>query len=293
MIGTYRGYQIISTAPSSGGGTHLIELLNILEEYDLKKMDHNSVEYIHVLAEAMKIVLKDKDKYMGDPAFNNVPVAELTNKPYANSLRKFISPKNARYDFIPDLQKYSESGSTTHLSVVDKERNIIALTQSINLWFSSGIVAQGTGILINNHMADFADKPGLPNSIEPYKRPVSSIAPTILLKDGKPFLTIGTPGGSRIIGALAQIIINIIDFEMGIDEAIEAPRVHAYGKYLDLEGRIQEETANELKKMGHNIRMREKYDPYFGGAQGIMIKTTTGKLYGGADSRRDGIVVGY
>jgi gamma-glutamyltranspeptidase/glutathione hydrolase len=291
--GTYRGFEIYSAAPSSGGGTHLIEFLNIMEGFELSKMKHNSAQYIHAIAEAMKIILKDKAQYMCDPAFGEVPVYKLTDKHYTKKLRDFINLKKARFDYSPINIKNDESGSTTHLSVVDSKRNVIALTQSINLWFASGIVAEGTGILLNNHMADFSAKPDLPNSVEPNKRPVSSIAPTILLKDGKPFLTIGTPGGTRIIGALAQIIINLVDFKMGIDEAIEAPRIHAQGKYLYLEGEIEQLVADELKKLGHHIKYKEIRDPYFGGAQGIMIEIETGNLIGGADSRRDGMAVGY
>ena len=293
VVGNYRGYQIISTAPSSGGGTHLIELLNIMESYDLKSMGHNSAEYIHVLSEAMKIILKDKDQFMGDPAFSELPVQQLIDKEYAKDLKNFISLDKARFDYKPDLSLINESGSTTHLSIVDKDRNVIALTQSINLWFSSGIVAKGTGILLNNHMADFADKPDQINSVEPFKRPVSSIAPTIVLKDGNPVLTIGTPGGSRIIGALAQIIINIIDFDMGIDESIQAARIHSQGKYLYLEGRINKETGDKLAEMGHNIKYKENVDAYFGGAQGILINNASGNLIGGADMRRDGVAIGY
>jgi gamma-glutamyltranspeptidase / glutathione hydrolase len=293
VVGNYRGYQIISTAPSSGGGTHLIELLNIMENYDLKSMGHNSAEYVHVLSEAMKIILKDKDQFMGDPAFSEVPVQQLTDKEYARGLKNLISLDKARFDYKPNLSLSNESGSTTHLSVVDKDRNIIALTQSINLWFSSGIVANGTGILLNNHMADFADKPDQINSVEPFKRPVSSIAPTIVLKDGNPVLTIGTPGGSRIIGALAQIIINIIDFDMEIDEAIQAARIHSQGKYLYLEGRISKETGDKLADIGHNVKYKENFDAYFGGAQGILINHDSGNLIGGADMRRDGVAVGY
>jgi len=291
--GTYRGFEIYSAAPSSGGGTHLIEFLNILEGFKLKEMKHNSAKYIHTLAEAMKIILTDKEAYMCDPAFGDIPIARLMDKRYAQHLRDFIKPSQARFDYISRNEEGDESGSTSHLSVVDAERNVVALTQSINLWFASGIVAKGTGILLNNHMADFADKPEMPNSVEPNKRPVSSIAPTILLKDGKPFLTIGTPGGTRIIGALAQIIINLIDFNMSIDQAIEAPRIHAQGKYLYIEGRIGKETVAQLEKMGHRVKMKDKYDAYFGGAQGILINTETDKLYGGADSRRDGVAVGY
>ena len=293
VTGSYRGYRIISSAPPTGGGTHLVELLNILEKYDLKKLGHNSADYLHILAEAMKMVFADKNLNMADPAFYRVPVKKLTDKSYADKLRERIRPDRARFDYRAPQLVSRESGSTTHLSVVDKDRNMVALTQSINLWFGSGITVEGTGILLNNHLRDFSRAPGKPNSIEPYKRPVSSIAPTILLKDGKPVLTIGTPGGTRIISALAQIIINIVDFGMDIDAAIEAPRIHAYGKTLNLEGRIPTSVVKELEKRGHKVRMREDYDKYFGGAQGILIEGNPLLLHGGADSRRDGMAVGY
>ena len=291
--GTYRGYQIISSSPPTGGGTHLIELLNILEGYDLNKMKPNSPEYLHLLAETMKICLADKATNMADPAFYSVPVNRLTAKSYARDLRKFINPEKAFFNYKPKSMLSRESNSTTHLSVIDKDGNLIALTQSINLWFGSGITIDGTGIILNNHLADFFSEEGNPNSIEPFKRPVSSIAPTILLKDGKPFLTIGTPGGSRIIGALAQIIVNIIDFNMSIDQAIEAPRIHTWKSLLHVEGGIPEEVINELEKRGHRIKRHKESDNYFGGAQGILVDEKTDQLSGGADSRRDGVAIGY
>jgi len=293
VTGNYRRYEIISSAPPTGGGTHLVELLNILENYDLKKLGHNSADYIHVFAEAQKMVMYDKAQNMADPDFYDVPVKSLTDKKYAEKLRNHIEPNKAKFDYKAPRWLSRQSNSTTHLSVVDKQGNIVALTHSINLWFGSGLTAEGTGIILNNHLADFASKSGVANSIEPKKRPVSSIAPTILLKDGKPFLTIGTPGGSRIIGALAQIIINIIDFDMSIDEAIEAPRIHSYKNTLHLEARIPEEIQIELKSWGHHLKIHSDYDNYFGGAQGIIVDNKTGKLCGGADSRRDGVALGY
>lgn len=293
VIGTYRGYQIISTAPPSGGGTHLVELLNILENYNLSSFKHNGFEYIHLLAEAMKIVLADKAVNMADPNFYSVPVEEITSKAYADKVRKYINLEKASFEYKAKSMLSRESNSTTHLSVVDKDGNIAALTQSINHWFGSGVTVAGTGILLNNHLGDFSKKSGSPNSIEPNKKPVSSIAPTIVLKDGKSFLTIGTPGGSRIIGALAQIIINIIDFKMSIDDAIEAPRVHAFNGILHVEGRIDSNVVKELRKLGHNVKVHPDYDNYFGGAQGVMIDPKTHVLKGGADSRRDGVAVGY
>ncbi len=293
VYGKYRDFEIYSSAPPSGGGTHLIELLNILEGYDLAKMEHNSAPYIHLLAESMKMIFADKSSNMADPAFYKVPVAQLTDKQYAAQLRKRIDQNKASNDYKSVVLLDRESSSTTHLSVVDNDRNIIALTQSINLWFGCGITVQGTGILLNNHLGDFVSVPDKPNSIEPNKRPVSSIAPTIILKNGKPFLTIGTPGGSRIISALAQIIVNIVDFEMPVDAAIETPRIHCFKKMLKLEGRIPKSVASQLEQMGHKVEFHEDYDNYFGGAQGIMIDYSTGIMYGGADSRRDGVAIGY
>lgn len=293
VSGTYRGFEIYSSAPPSGGGTHLIELLNILEGFDLKSMQHNSAEYIHILAEAMKMVFADKNENMADPSFYDVPVEKLTDKKYARRLQQRIDRRKACFDYKPACFLDSESSSTTHLSVVDGKHNVVALTQSINLWFGSGITVEGTGIILNNHLGDFSSESGLPNSISPNKRPVSSIAPTIILKDSKPLLTIGTPGGSRIISALAQIIINIVDFEMGIDEAIEAPRIHDYKKTLKLEGRISRDVSVKLEQLGHKVAIHDDFDNYFGGAQGILIDYENKKMYGGADSRRDGVAIGF
>ncbi len=293
VAGTYRGYRIFSSAPPAGGGTHLIELLNILENYDLVAFGHNSAEYLHVLAEAMKIVFTDKDENMADPTFYNVPVEQLTSKPYAASRLPYIDPDRASFSYQSPQLVTRESGNTTHLSVVDNRGNMVALTQSINNWFGSGITVEGTGILLNNHLADFESVPGRPNSIEPFKRPVSGLAPTLIFREGKGFLTLGTPGGTRIISALAQIIINIVDFGMGMDESIEAPRIHADGQILQMEGRIPEEVRLELQQKGHKIKVRGDFDNYFGGAQGILINEVSGELCGGADSRRDGVVSGY
>ncbi len=291
--GSYRGYHIVSSAPPTGGGTHLVELLNILEQTNVNSLGHNSADYLHLLAEAMKMVLADKAYNMGDPAFYRVPVEKLTSKAHAESLFTRIDMQHARFDYQPPHWIAPESRNTTHLSVVDSLGNVVALTQSINLWFGSGVVVEGTGILLNNHLRDFDKRPGHPNSIQPGKRPVSSIAPTIVLKGDAPFLTIGTPGGTRIIGALAQILVNIIDFGMGIDQAIEAPRIHAYKKTLHAEGRIPETVLETLKQRGHRVKVHDNYDAYFGGAQGILIDSETGELRGGADSRRDGVAMGY
>lgn len=291
--GSYHGYRILSTAPPSGGGTHLVELLNILKGYDLKKMKHNSVPYIHILAEAMKICLSDKAANMADPAFYSVAQEKLTSQAYAKGLRKYINPKKAMFNYKAPHMLVRESNSTTHISVIDKEGNMTALTQSINHWFGSGITVPGSGILLNNHLADFSSEEGRPNSIEPGKRPVSSIAPTLVLKGDQPYMSIGTPGGSRIIGALAQIFLNIVDFDMNVDAAIEAPRFHAFKKVLHVEGRIPDSVIKGLEQLGHKIKKHKDYDNYFGGAQAILIDRVNHDLHGGADSRRDGVAIGY
>jgi len=293
VVGSYRGYQIISSAPPSGGGTHLIELLNIMEKFDVPALGHNSAEFIHVFAEAMKMVYADKSLNAADPDFFRVAVDTFISKEYAARLQKRINKDRALFDYSPPSLAIGEATETSHLSVVDEQGNTVALTQSINYFFGSGIVVPGTGILLNNHLSDFDKLPNRANSIAPHKRPTSSIAPTIILKNGKPFMTLGSPGGTRIISALAQIIINVIDFNMSMDRAIEAPRVHCLKKILHLEGRIPESVIEQLKAKGHTIRVHPDFDNYFGGAQAILIDQTTGRLYGGADSRRDGVALGF
>jgi gamma-glutamyltranspeptidase/glutathione hydrolase len=290
--GTYRAYDIYS-CPPPGSGICLIQLLNILEGYDLKEIGSNNARYFHLLAEAMKMVFVDREAYLGDPDFTDVPVQELGDKAYAKFLRGKIKPDRAVFDYQPLEMSVDESGSTSHLSVVDQQDNIVALTQTINNWFGSGITAEGTGILLNDEIRDFSEQPGNPNSIFPGKRPASSMAPTIIFKDGKPFLTIGSPGATRIISALAQTLINIIDFHMSIDDAIEVPRIHSIGEKLYVEGRIPEETIKELTDLGHHVEIKKDFDNYFGGAQGILINQETDMLHGGADSRRDGVAVGF
>lgn len=290
--GTYRGYDIYSaTAPA--GGTQIIQLLNILETYDLRKFKQDNPEYLHLLAEAMKMVYVDKSATMGDPDFVDVPIKHLTSKDHANNLKQRIDQEQVSFDYSYMQPFEMESGSTTHFSIVDSEGNMVALTQSINHWFGTGITDENYGILLNDHLKDFANDKNSPNALEPKKRPVSSLAPTFIFKDGKPFLTIGTPGATRIISALVQTIVNIIDFGMDIDEAIEAPRIHAIGDVLYAESRFSDETLETLRDKGHSIEIKGQYDNYFGGAQGILIDPESGILNGGADSRRDGNALGY
>ncbi|PIE03147.1 MAG: gamma-glutamyltransferase [Acidobacteria bacterium] len=290
--GVFRGYEIISMPPPSSGGMHLIQLLNILEQFDLKKMGHNSAAYIHCFVEAAKQVYADRAAYAADPEFYPVPVDNIIDIRYAKSISQHIKPDHVNRDVKAGA--FLRSGSdTTHLSVVDKSGNLVALTQTINHFFGSGVTVPEYGILLNDEMVDFSEDSKSKNAVEPGKRPVSTMAPTLVYKDGKPFLTIGTPGGSRIITALAQILINIIEFEMTLDAAIEAPRIHWEKETLHLESRIGIQVQQELKKLGHKLNLRGEYDVYFGGAQGILIDTAGGRLIGGADSRRSGTAAGY
>ncbi len=290
--GTYHGYDIFSAYVPSGGGMQIIQILNILEHYNLKELGHNSPEYLHLLAEVFKQSFADRYYYVGDTDFIDAPLDEIVSKEYAKEIAGVIDTEKAKYDYKP-YNAPEESESTSHLSVIDKEGNIVAATQSINTFFGSGVAVPGRGFLLNNHMNDFDSGNGKPNSIAPNKRAISSMAPTIILKDGKPFLTVGTPGATRIVSALVQIIVNIIDFDMSIDQAIEAPRMHCVRKKLYIEGSVDELIIEALKAFGHDVDVRGEKALYFGGAQGIVRDLDSGKLIGGADSRRDGFARGY
>ncbi|HOW86569.1 MAG TPA: gamma-glutamyltransferase [Candidatus Aminicenantes bacterium] len=293
VAGTYRGYEILSAAPPTGGGTHLVELLNIIEGFDVKSMGPASARLIHVLAEAMKMIYADKAVNSGDPDVFAIPVAALTDKAYAAGLRDRIVEGKARFDYAPPSLVGRERESTSHLSVADEKGNVVALTQSINSFFGSGIVVPGTGVILNNHLADFDSQPGGPNAIGPGRRPASSIAPTVVCRSGKPVLVLGSPGATRIVSALAQIVINFVDFGMGLDEAIEAPRVHCLTKTLAVEGRIPGEVVKTLESWGHKVKVYPDWDNYFGGAQGIFLDARARRICGAADSRRDGAAAGY
>jgi gamma-glutamyltranspeptidase/glutathione hydrolase len=292
--GTYRGYEIISMAPPSSGGTHVIEILNILEGYNMTKLGFQTPESLHIMAEAMKRAFADRAKYMADTDFVKVPIAGLISKKYADELRKGIS-MDAVGSKIPagNPLPFVGSGGTSHLSVIDKQGNIVALTQTINYFFGSGVLIPGTGIMLNNEMDDFNPQPGTSNSVEPKKRPLSSMTPTIMLKNGKPFMSVGSPGATRIISALTQIIVNVVDFRMNIQDAIEAARIHCMTGDIFMESRIPKDVQEALIAKGHKLSVRGAMDLYFGGAQGVMIDPASGKLYGAGDPRRDGVAVGY
>lgn len=295
VVGTYRGYTIMSVPPASSGGTHLIELLNILENFDLKATGYGSPASAHLWSESMKLIFADRSKYMADTAFVKVPLQGLTSKAYAKELAaKIAQDKSMEAATAGDPSKF-ESGSTTSLSVMDKMGNMVAITKSINYFFGSGVLVPGTGFIMNDHMDDFVLKPGSVNSVEPGKRPLSSMSPTLVLDPkGRAFMTIGSPGATRIFPTVAQVISNVIDYNMPLQEAILAPRYFQMASgNLNVEGRVSLNTFNKLGPLGHTLTTRSDWDPYFGGVHAVLYNYDTKLLMGGADPRRDGQAAGF
>ena len=302
--GTYRGYEIVSMPPPSSGGVHLIQILNALEGYPIGALGENSAETIHLMAEAMKLAYADRSEYLGDPDFVDVPIKALTSKEYAADMRAKISQAFATpsEQIKPaDLAPY-ESDQTTHFSIIDKEGNAVSNTYTINFSYGSGLVADGTGVLMNNEMDDFSAKPGVPNAygliggdanaVEAGKRPLSSMTPTIVNKDGQVWLVTGSPGGARIITTVLQVIMNMVDHQMNVAEASTSPRIHH--QWLPDELRIEEgislDTQRALQAKGHVISLQE----VMGSTQSVMKDPETGYLLGASDPRRAGAAtVGY
>ncbi len=300
--GSYRGYDIYSMPPPSSGGVHLIQILNILEGFPIGFLGHNGAETIHLMAEAMKLAYADRSAHLGDPDFWPVPVAGLTSKAYAAGLRSGIDRNRARpaVEIKPGQPAPYESGETTHYSVMDRAGNVVSNTTTINFGYGADIVAAGTGILLNNEMDDFSAKPGVPNAygliggeanaVAPMKRPLSSMTPTIVLKDGRPFLATGSPGGSRIITTTLQLIMNVIDHGMNLAAATAAPRVHHQWlpDRLRVERGLSPDTVRLLAAKGHRVVVKNA----MGSTQSIM-RTADGFL-GASDPRRPGaLAAGY
>ena len=265
LISEYRDTSIITMGPPSSGGLHIIQMLNIIENFELNLMKHNSLEYINLLAEVMKYAYSDRSKYLGDPDFYEVPIKKITSKDYAKNILSNIKIGKAMpaNDIYPGKHLMRESHETTHFSVADKSGNVVSMTYTLNSTFGSKVVIKDTGILMNNEMDDFSAAPGIPNQfnllgaeanqITPFKRPLSSMTPTIVIKDEELFFTTGSPGGSRIISAVLQSILNIIDFGMDLEEATFAKRIHHqwYPDILEFEFSLDEEINMKLQKMDY------------------------------------------
>lgn len=294
--GNYRGYDIVSMPPPSSGGVHLIQMLNVLEQFPIAEMGSNSASYLHVLAATMKRAYADRSKHLGDPDFYAVPMSWLTSKHYAKQLAAQIQPNRVvpSVDISPGEPAPYESVDTTHFSVMDKHGNAVSNTYTLNFSFGSGIVVPGAGFLLNNEMADFSAKAGVAyafgllggtaNSIQPGKRPLSAMTPTIVLKKGKPWLVTGSPGGSRIISTVLQQIVNVIDHKMNIASATHTARVHHqwFPDQIEYEASVNPDAQQLLRELGYSL----KPSGTMGSLQSIMWHD--GAYYGSADPRRPG-----
>lgn len=303
ISGEYRGYEVFSMPPPSSGGIHIVQILNILENFDLHKYGFGSADAMQLMAEAEKQAYADRSEYLGDPDFVKVPWQALTNKAYAQSIAERIDLNKAKpsSEIKPGKLAPYESNQTTHFSVVDKDGNAVAVTYTLNTTFGTGIVAGNTGILMNNEMDDFSAKPGVPNvyglvggdanAVGPKKRPLSSMSPTIVVKDGKTWLVTGSPGGSRIITTVLQMVVNTVDFGMNVAEATNAPRFHH--QWLPDELRVEKgfspDTLKLLEGKGQKVVLKEA----MGSTQSIMVGPD-GTLYGASDPRSpDDLTAGY
>ena len=292
LVGSYRKRTVITMPPPSSGGVALIEMLNVLEGHQLTKLAPNSATYLHLVAEAMKHAFADRAQYLGDPDFVKAPIPTLVSKDYAAWIRGRISPIKthpAKYYGLGNFK--AEQGGTTHFSVLDRFGNAVACTLSVNTRFGSKILVPKTGIVLNNEMDDFAIHPsgnvyGLvgneANSLQPKKRPLSSMTPTIILQGDRPELIVGGAGGPRIISATLQTILNVLDFQMPIKEAVESPRIHHQWMpdELNVEDKLPPETKKSLERRGHTVRERTT----LGVVQAVLAKRS--KTSGAADSRK-------
>ena len=321
--GSYRGYDIISAPPPSSGGVALVEILNILEGYDLAKSGNRSADAIHLEAEAFRRAFYDRTDFMGDPDFTKVPVAQLIDKKYAAAWRDSIELNHAsvstdlkRPSIFSELERVAQSRptalpirepeNTTHYSVVDAEGNAVSVTTTLNDAFGSRVTAEGLGFLLNDEMDDFAAKQGVPNiygliqgpanAVGPGKRPLSAMTPTIVLrkdalKEGKLFLVLGSPGGPTIITTVANILIGVVDFSLDIEEAVDAPRFHHQWlpDQILVEDRLSPDTMNLLRSKGHKLNVEH----FWGDGECIMIDPKTGERLGASDGRNNGKAVGF
>jgi len=324
--GTYRGYEVISAPPPSSGGAVLIEILNILEGYDLGKMGDRSAQSMHYTIEAFRRAFFDRAEFMGDPDFAKIPVAQLIDKRYAAAWQETIDPEHAtaskdlkRPAIFSELEQYAaahppvvtphESNHTTHYSVMDADGNAVAVTTTINDWFGSRVTAEGLGFLLNDEMDDFSSKAGVPNgdgliqsstnAIGPGKRPLSSMTPTMVVHDGKTVMVLGSPGSSKIITTVANVLMGVVDYGMNIQEAVNAPRFHNQWlpDVVNVEKWFSLDTVKVLQQTGYNVEIGLHYGtnvaPYWSDAECIAVDAKTGERLGASDVRDGGKAVGY
>ena len=293
VTGTYRGYKIISSPLPSSGGTHVIEALNIMENFDIASMGFDSAEKLHIMTEAFKMCFHDREEFMGDPDYVEVPVNGILSKKRAKELAAQIDPAVAsKYEQISPWQYEHED--TTHFSVADAEGNMVSVTQTVNGLFGAKIIPDGYGFVLNNEMDDFSANPESPNAIAGNKVPLSSMSPTVVLKeDGSPFMVLGSPGATKIITTVTQIISNVIDFDMSMQEAIDAPRLYNNAtSAIQYETRLNADSIKKLEELGNTVEPNDEFNRSFGSVNAVMYGED-GTLLGGADPRRDGKALGY
>ncbi|MFH0990723.1 MAG: gamma-glutamyltransferase [bacterium] len=294
LRGWYRGYEIITLPPPSIGGTALLEILKFAERFEVSSLPYLSPEYIHRLAQASRQALKDVTTWISDPDYDEQPVSRLLSDEWIGAASERMKLGGVPEKIQPwDAERARKTGNTTHLVVIDSSGNIASLTQSINDFYGAGVMAPQLGILLNNHMGDFSGDSTRRNSVTPLHRPVSNMTPTIVRKNGKPILVIGSPGGPRIAPTVAQVILAVLDGRLPLDKAIKAPRFFPLNSTLVMEKRMPQPTIDSLEKLGWKIEMKESLDNYFGGVHAIWIDPETHTLFGAADPRRDGASRGW
>jgi gamma-glutamyltranspeptidase/glutathione hydrolase len=308
ITGSFRDVEVVTMPPPSSGGIHVVQMLNTLEGWDLKAMGHNSAAYMHRVVESMKYAFADRSKHLGDPDYFDVPADVLTSKSYAAAIRAKIDVNKATpsTEIMPAEELIKESPDTTHFSIMDKAGNMVANTYTLNFSYGSGLSVAGAGFLLNNEMDDFSAKPGSPNgygliggvgnAIEAGKRPLSSMSPTFVFKDGKPYLITGAAGGPRIITSVLHVILNSVEFDMNVQEAAARPRFHHQWlpDRILTEAGFSMDTRRLLNTMGHTIALTPRSgDRTLGSAQSLMVGPN-GYMMGAADPRRPGAgVAGY
>jgi gamma-glutamyltranspeptidase/glutathione hydrolase len=306
LRGSYRGRELIVMPPPSSGGIALIEMLHMLEQYDVGSMGWQSGRYLHLLVEVMRRAFADRSEFIADPEFARVPLTALTSPAYAEERRKSIDSEHASSsrEVGPGDPTPFEPGHTTHFAIVDAGGMMVSNTYTLNDWFGAGVTAKGTGVLLNDEMDDFTARPGVPNAwgliqgeanaIQPKKRPLSSMTPVIMIDHGKPWLAVGAAGGPRIISTVLQILLNVIDFKLNLQESLDAWRIHHQWMpdeiYWEPNG-VNPDTRAVLERMGHVFR--EKPNQYFSDANAVLIDPQTGMRLGASDARRGGKAVGY
>ena len=289
--GTYRGYDIVAMGPASSGGTHVIQMLNILEGFEIGVMGFGTPDTVQLMAETLKIAFADRFRYMADPATTTIPLRWFTSKSYAADRRADIDLQRAQ-QFVPAVAPDGEGSSTTHCCAMDANGNVVSTTQTLNGGFGSKVTVPGAGMLLNNCMHLMDPTPGRTNSIAPGKRILSSMAPTLVLRDGQPFLALGTPGGVRIFGSVWQAIVNVIDHGMTLQQAVEAPRLWDRGPVLELEQCFPDiaKLRRALEERGHTVDTPLKVA---GGMNGIPRDPATSLMHGAACWRADGVPMGF